>query len=441
MSTNYINPDRKPYPFCAGCTHGKILDAINLALQQVEANPTRTVVTSDIGCVGLSDRFFDVHTFHGLHGRSFTYASGIKLADPSLQVLNLVGDGGCGIGGHHLINAARRNVGIKVFAFNNFNFGMTGGQHSVTTPHEGITATTPRGNAEFPLDIAGVAMAAGAPFAARVTAFDKDLPEIMAKALQHPGFTIVEIMELCLAYYVPRNKLKRADLEAMTESLPGGRGILRDAPRQEYGQALHERMSDTVKPIRVKGVEPSREATMPKDEVTVLVAGAAGMKAISAAGLFGKAALDCGLWVSQKDDYPVTVQSGHSLSVLKLSKTPILYGGTSAPDFALVVAPEGLREAAAQLKAMPSEGLVVAQKGLEVESPARVVTLDFKDRELGLGKLNITASAVAALLSLSKLFPVEALQEIVSGIANEAIRNQNQKALDVALALVKNLES
>ena len=70
----------------------------------------------------------------GLHGRSVTYATGIKLANPDLKVIVLMGDGGCGIGGHHLINAARRNIGVTVVVFNNFNYGMTGGEHSVTTP-------------------------------------------------------------------------------------------------------------------------------------------------------------------------------------------------------------------------------------------------------------------------------------------------------------------
>ena len=119
-------------------------------MEKVGADPKRTVLVSDIGCVGLADKYFLVHTFHGLHGRSFTYACGIKIAHPDLNVFVVVGDGGCGIGGHHLINAARRNIGIKVICFDNFNFGMTGGEHSITTPCEGITHSTPYGNIERP---------------------------------------------------------------------------------------------------------------------------------------------------------------------------------------------------------------------------------------------------------------------------------------------------
>src|SRR5512136_670324 len=131
-----------PYPFCPGCGHGLILDQLNAALVKLQLDPRRTVIVSDIGCVGLADPCFITNTFHGLHGRSVAYASGIKLANPELAVIVLIGDGGCGIGGTHLVNAARRNIGVTTLVFNNLNFGMTGGEHSVTTPQGSLTATT-----------------------------------------------------------------------------------------------------------------------------------------------------------------------------------------------------------------------------------------------------------------------------------------------------------
>ena len=130
-----------PYPFCPGCGHSLILNSLNKALIQLQVDPEDIVIVSDIGCVGLSDKYFITNTFHGLHGRSVTYATGIKLANPELKVIVAMGDGGCGIGGHHLINAARRNIGVTVLVFNNFNYGMTGGEHSATTP-TGATLTS-----------------------------------------------------------------------------------------------------------------------------------------------------------------------------------------------------------------------------------------------------------------------------------------------------------
>ena len=167
-----INPpgsyrNERAYPFCPGCGHGPILDALDRALVKRGVDPAEIVIVSDIGCSGLSDQYFKTSAFHGLHGRSITYATGIKLANPDLEVVVVMGDGGTGIGGAHLINAARRNVGITVIVMNNLNFGMTGGQHSTTTPAGAITTTTPLGNLESPLDICGTAGVNGAAMAYR----------------------------------------------------------------------------------------------------------------------------------------------------------------------------------------------------------------------------------------------------------------------------------
>ena len=95
-----------PYPFCPGCGHGSILDALNQALVDLAIDPRKVVLVSDIGCSGLSDQYFTTNAFHGLHGRSLTYASGIKLARPELTVVVILGDGGTGIGGRNDRRAA-----------------------------------------------------------------------------------------------------------------------------------------------------------------------------------------------------------------------------------------------------------------------------------------------------------------------------------------------
>ena len=113
MTTTTITPlasyrNELPYPFCPGCGHSPILDALNEALVRRGTDPANVVIVSDIGCSGLSDQYFVTSAFHGLHGRSITYATGIKLARPDLDVVVVMGDGGTGIGGAHLLNAARR---------------------------------------------------------------------------------------------------------------------------------------------------------------------------------------------------------------------------------------------------------------------------------------------------------------------------------------------
>ena len=111
---SYLDPATLPFPFCPGCGHSTIVNRLNEALTRLQLDPHRVVIVTDIGCSGLADRHFVTHAFHGLHGRSITYATGLKLADPGLTVIVIMGDGGCGIGGAHLLAAARRNIGIAV---------------------------------------------------------------------------------------------------------------------------------------------------------------------------------------------------------------------------------------------------------------------------------------------------------------------------------------
>ncbi len=212
------------YSFCHGCTHRQILDVLNRALVRYQWDPAQVVIVTDIGCVGLSDQYFITSAFHGLHGRSLTYATGIKLARPDLHVIVLIGDGGCGIGGTHLLNAARRNIGITCLVFNNLNFGMTGGEHSITSLPDMKTPTTPWGNVERPLDIAETVAINGASYVWRGTAYETDFEERVSEALAHDGFALLDIWELCVAHIAAENKLTPQGLDMAIDALGFRRG-------------------------------------------------------------------------------------------------------------------------------------------------------------------------------------------------------------------------
>jgi len=107
----YMTEAIGPLPFCPGCGHEPLIKALDRALVKLQPDPKDVVIVTDIGCIGLSDRHFATSAFHGLHGRSITYACGLKLARPELTVIALKGAGGCGIGGAHLLNVARRKIG------------------------------------------------------------------------------------------------------------------------------------------------------------------------------------------------------------------------------------------------------------------------------------------------------------------------------------------
>jgi pyruvate/2-oxoacid:ferredoxin oxidoreductase beta subunit/Pyruvate/2-oxoacid:ferredoxin oxidoreductase gamma subunit len=412
----YIDESRLPYFYCPGCGHGRIIDGLNAALVKLALDPKEVVIVTDIGCVGLSDKYFMTNSFHGLHGRSLTYATGVKLANPDLKVIVLIGDGGCGIGGAHLLNAARRNIGVTTLVFNNLNYGMTGGEHSVTTPQGGLTSTTRYGQLEQPLDICGTVAINGASFVARTTAFNKSLDALIAEAIQNEGFSLIDIWELCTAYYVPNNKFSKTALENTIAELGFPTGIIKNEPSPEYSRAYRKAVSDLVdQPMKPVKSITTQYAHQLKDRFDVIIAGAAGMKIGSAATLFSQGAILSGLWASQKNDYPVTVRSGHSIAEMVLSPEEILYTGIDKPDLMIVLFPEGfakVKERIGNLK--PEDTLYIHATLPPIETRAQKVILDFKNTGSFNRKKEYWAMmALAKVLQETGIYPVEACKAAI----------------------------
>jgi 2-oxoglutarate/2-oxoacid ferredoxin oxidoreductase subunit beta len=423
--------NERSYPFCPGCGHGLILNQLNRALVQLELDPKRVVIVSDIGCQGLGDQYFITSAFHGLHGRSIAYATGIKLADPDLKVIVLIGDGGTGIGGAHLLNAARRNVGLTVLVFNNFNFGMTGGEHSVTTPSGGITATTRDGNLERPLDLCATVAANGAGFAWRGTAFDRDLADVIADAARSECFALLDIWELCTAYYVPNNEFSRKMLEETRETLGMKLGPVHREARPEYARAVRAAGAEhSGQPgLAPKPTAPHFASDLDR-EFRFVIAGSAGGKVRSLARTLGEAALLSGLWAAQQDDYPVTVQTGHSISELIFSPREILFTGVARPDALALLSDEGLRMSGRYLEAMTAESwLFTTPAFAALETPARKVILDFEAAGVRDSKKHLALLMAGAALRQLGLFPLEALEEAIRCGQRAEVATENLAAL------------
>lgn len=441
--TTYRND--RPYGFCPGCSHRLVLDALDRALVQHGWDPAEVVIVSDIGCVGLSDQYFVTSAFHGLHGRSLTYATGIKLAHPELHVINLIGDGGCGIGCAHLVSAARRNIGVTTLVFNNLNFGMTGGEHSVTTPPAQKTATTPWGNPEAPLDIAQTVAVNGATFVWRGTAFAPDLDAQIAAALDHEGFALLDIWELCVAYYAATNRVSPRGLQETMDRLGFASGRFATVPRPEATVAL--RTLYAQQDGAPGGAAPAGDRTAPipirfehhlDRPCALVIAGAAGMHVRAAGHLIGTAAALSGLWTTQRDDYPVTVRSGHSLSKLVLSPDPVDYADTSVPDLLIVLSPEGWAKVATSARRMrPDQTMIVPSDLAEaIVASGTVATV----RVLRLGALQDVPVAgrslaiVAAAVALRGCLSREALVA-AAGELSPAYAQANTAAVRAALGI------
>ncbi len=407
----YLNQDLLPMPFCPGCGHHTLLRSLDQALVSMQWERQQIVIVTDIGCVGLSDKYFTTNAFHGLHGRSITYATGIKLANPDLHVIVLIGDGGCGIGGNHLINAARRNIGITVLVANNFNFGMTGGQHSVLTPNNAITSTTRSGNLERPLDLCATVGVCGAGFVARSTVFDKQLPELIAQALAQDCFALIDIWELCTAYFSPNNQFKKRDMLELLEYGGFATGVLVENNRPEYAQAYRKAAKKERGQAVDRGtpLEPQFTSNIEK-RLKIVIAGAAGGRVRSTGHLLGRGAVLAGLHATQRNDYPVTVMTGHSVCEVILDPAPIGYTGIARPDVLIWVAAEGRAKAMSRLAAMTaSDRAYIAADLLPVESKAQIIPLDFGRLGATGKRQNRALLALGAALRREKWYPFEAI--------------------------------
>ncbi len=205
----YLNRDVLPTVWCPGCGNGSIVQALGLALERMNLDPTQVVVVGGIGCSGRTPFYVRTNAMHTTHGRALAYSTGLKLAQPSLTVIVTMGDGDAlAIGGNHFIHAARRNIDVTVLLYNNGIYGMTGGQEAPTSPHGSRTTTSPSGSLERPFDTVELALAAGATYVARTTTFDmQEMPLRIEEAVSHPGFSVVEILTQCPTYYGRLNRI------------------------------------------------------------------------------------------------------------------------------------------------------------------------------------------------------------------------------------------
>jgi len=188
--------------WCPGCGNHSILNALKEALVELDIKPHEFVIVSGIGQAGKSPHYLKCNTFNGLHGRTLPVATGIKLSNHKMLVIAEAGDGDCyGEGGNHLIHAIRRNVGVKLFVHNNQIYGLTKGQASPTSIEGMITKTQPYGVLSEQLNPVALAIALDCSFVARGYAADqKHLKSIIKEAINHRGFSIVDILQPCVTF-------------------------------------------------------------------------------------------------------------------------------------------------------------------------------------------------------------------------------------------------
>ncbi len=207
---NYLRLDsRFPHILCPGCGIGTIMKQMVFAFFDLGLLKEKICVVSGIGCSSRVPGYLDCDTFHTLHGRAIPAATGVKLAQPEMTVIVIGGDGDIlAIGLSHFIHAARRNLDLTCIIVNNFNYGMTGGQVSPTTPKGKLTLTTPFRNPEREFNIFEVSKAAGAVFFARTTTYHvASLRNILKQAIKKKGFSVVEVISQCPTFFGRVNRI------------------------------------------------------------------------------------------------------------------------------------------------------------------------------------------------------------------------------------------
>ncbi len=267
----YLREEIMPHKFCVGCGCGTVLNVFTNAIDDLGLDPKKMVCVSGIGCSSwIPSPYFKADTLHTTHGRPIAFATGVKIMRPDLTVIVIAGDGDvAGIGGNHLIHAARRNIDLTVFMVNNMIYGMTGGQVAPTTPIGVKTTTTPYRNIEPPFKVADLVTTAGASYVARWTTYHVlPLKKSMQAAIEKKGFSFIEIISQCPDYYgrsiglcsgveflkifkeksVRVEKTGKMSKEELEDRIIIGK--LQDDDRPEYVSELHKITNEQVAIIK-----------------------------------------------------------------------------------------------------------------------------------------------------------------------------------------------
>lgn len=216
--------------WCPGCGDYSIISGVQNTLADIGVKKENVVFVSGIGCSSRFPYYMDTFGMHGIHGRANAIATGVKVANPDLDVWVITGDGdGLSIGGNHMIHSLRRNVGMKIILFNNEIYGLTKGQYSPTSPKGLKTKTSPYGSVDAPFNPIQLALGAGATFVARtMDVSPKHMKKVLRIAAEHKGTAFVEIWQNCVIFNHDcfRGWTEKAVRDEMTISLEAGKPMI-----------------------------------------------------------------------------------------------------------------------------------------------------------------------------------------------------------------------
>jgi len=406
-----LNKSRPPV-FCPGCSHDTVTKALDRAFVNMGLKGKDVVVVSDIGCSGLFDTFFNTHAMHGLHGRALTYATGLKMARPDLTVIVTMGDGGLGIGGAHLLSACRRNLDLTLLILNNFNFGMTGGQFSATTPNDAVVGSGFLNQLDLPMDACEVVASAGASYVTRCSCYDKGLAATIEDAIRFKGFSFIDMWGVCPGRYTRANKLTPKMIATEIDARRTFMGEIEKNRRAEYGDQYRAIGASLPSPAKPAAIAPEYQAPVANRQ-EVIIMGGAGQRIVTAGEILCLGGMTAGLKATQKNDYPITVLRGHSISELILAPDDIEFTGIERPNVVLAIGPEGIARRKDLFAALGPETLLI--KTLTLETPAtRAETLEIDFKALRVKSPDMALAALAVLARAGRVITTDMLDRALA---------------------------
>ena len=309
---------------------------------------------------------------------------------------------------------------------------MTGGQCSATTPAEAVTASGFLNRLEAPLDICRLAVAAGAPYVDRTMATSKGLGDRIAKALVYSGFSLIDIWGICPGRYTKRNRVSLRQLEeAITQKSFTG-GVVNINEREEYSCHYRRLAAEAPPPSEIRRIDVHWQAPVSRRS-EVLILGAAGQYINTVGEILALAGMSGGLHVTQKNDYPITVLRGYSISEIVLDCQPVDYTGLTRPSIIIAVAAEGINRRKSVFEDLEEDVIIIRDKDLELPpTKARIMDVDFTAL-----KIKRTQRGIAALGIIAGEGVLLTREMLLHGLS----QRYTEKMLHEAVELVNRLAS
>ncbi len=431
----------RPFPFCPGCGGGMVLNAFARAVDDLKIPNEELLIVAGIGCSSwIPSPFFKADTLHTTHGRSLSFGTGAKVANPRLKVVAFTGDGdGTGIGGNHLIHAARNNIDMVVLCINNNIYGMTGGQVAPTTPHDVKTATTPYGNPSNPFDACKLVEGAGATFVARwTTAHIPQLIATMKKALRHKGFSFIEVISQCPTHYGRRTGMRDAPAmlkcfkEAYSANAAESRmrlGEFVNVEKPELCDEISKMVEMVVSAEQAKEKRPEQSAGTGAvcKPMRVRIAGRGGQGIVLAGILLGHAFASCGVNVLQTQSYGSEARGGACKADVIASDETIYDLSPEKPDVLLAMSGEALEKYGNGIPLIILDGLVAA------EAPAglNVIRIPATKNAMESGSImSANMGMLGAFAAITSAVSKEALAAAIRENSDERFAEANVRAME-----------